>query len=502
MSGIQLTLSLQKMTFLSGESMELEVCVINNGTEDVSLQTSPDVAVEYELRSIDEGIVQYRISSNDLPWRNESEAPEEDPEFDSVLSGQSVSYVEDIASYVSGGIGAGSYHLVALCKTSNGVYESQPEKIVVQQPQVGRYHMDFCTYSGSFVSILTHQDSDQKSFVYQRETTTSLGDYGVFYRYAEFEKLKDLTSSTHTAPRLRGRWFAVVQEDNFSAFLTDEGDLIAGLSETPLELTQPGLIQPGFQLDPAGKERFGPALFLVKGMQDQQAYVQPFSVSPDAIKPGKKIHLGSSLPEQIMAGYSKARPGNEIVLAWMEKTAGGFRILRWTLTRNGDPTTPDPVVVLEKDFPLLDLQLAPISVSEDHWVHALIGPVKIEEVEENKQVVRRIVHLSYLRIPLVGSEAKIEEYEFQAPEGSNETPATGWAISGFSTGGCRVVAEFGNDILHASARKFSSWEVLSSGLIQTRHLHLAAAMRDYWCATWVGATGDIIYGPDPDYEFE
>jgi hypothetical protein len=499
MANIQLTLSLYKTDYMSGESIVLGVTITNNGNEVVSLQATPEWSVQYELLSPDERKVIYKISSNDLPWRTDPDAPVLELEFDEIPPGESISYEEDIASYVSGAICAGEYNLVAQGKINDELFKSEPAKIVIHPSQYRFFNTEYCTYSGSFVSILEHQDIDKKFYGYLRESMTILADYGVFYRYTACEKLQDIGFSVYADSRIRGRWAAHIQNGTFNASLTDEGDLLGRSSEISLELTQPQLVKPGFQMIPAGNDRFGPALFMVKGLHNNQAVIQPYTVSIDCTKKGERIQLGTTLPEKIIAGFSTSRQGREIVLAWPEKNGTGFRIVTRTLSKEGLPVASEPVTVLKKDVPLLAMELAPISTDQEHWIHALYGPVRVEEVKTDDQV-KKIVVLAYCRIPLNGTGQAIQEYPVQAPEGSYEKPVELLAISGYTTGGLHIIAKHNEDILHASAKKFTGWSVLFSGLSQTSNLHLAADMSNYWCAIWFDPERGIMYGPNPDFD--
>ncbi len=499
MGNIQLAVSLHKTVFMSGEAMKLEATITNNGDSDVSLQISPDWSCSYELRSIDKGIVRYKISSNDLPWRSNPDAPEDEPEYDIIPSGQSQSYDEDIASYVSGEIASGEYELIAQCKTDKDIVKSTPIKVVVQQPQIRRYNMAYCQYSGSFVSVFDHQGADKKTSIYQRVTSTTLADYGVFHPYPTGEEVQDIGTSVYAFPRLKGRWMAFVREGKIGAFLANGPNILGNPSEIPAEMTQLGLVMPGFQMAPVDKERFGPALFMVKGLQDKQAYVQAYTFSLNKIEKKESFRLGNILPEKIMAGFSPARKGREIILAWAEENKSGFRLITQTMTKEGEVASPKPAVIFENDFPLLALELAPISVDEEHLVHALVGPTKVEEIIENGQP-QKIMYLSYFRIPTIDTRKKVEEYQVKVPTGSYETPVELWAISGYTTGSLQIIAKHKENILHASAQKFTGWKVLFSGLKQTSNLHLAAALRDYWSAIWIDPAHEIMYEPAPDLD--
>lgn len=455
-----------------GESLAVSVVLTNAGAAacEVVAPGSPDPPpLSFELRAAASGAVVHQVSRQalEVELAGDEEWEPLDSELLSLASGAAVTYQADLSELTLSSFAPGDYQLVARYQGSTPV-DSPPVALRVVVPQVHHLASLACPVRRLICTAYDHLGQGAVKLL-SREPFAEDPDSGVFYRWLSFtglDQLGGVSLAIHTAPRAEGRWLAWIQQRHLSA-VRPWGDTL-GLQVNPrrLALEASLLAEPGFQLAD------GSGLFVAAGEVSGEAYVTLVSLSGETAGPSTVVPLAPELPGRLLACLSE--DCGRIHLVWSEGS-GPVRILRRTYRVDGRPEDPAPALLLERDAPLLALELFPRDCEPSGgYAHALLGPPEPD------------APLSYFRLPLGSAGWKLEEWQVPLPD----DPVDDWAIAASPADGLPVAARCGDRLLLARARLASGWQQVSEGMMGLTHLHLlvteGARLWAGWCEPGVG----------------
>ncbi|HEY3820370.1 MAG TPA: hypothetical protein VGL81_24565 [Polyangiaceae bacterium] len=500
LDAVRLTLTVARPTVIAGESLPVVLTIRNETSDAATLTIGATSPAVYELTPPNGAAPVVRSPAEGLAINlGDARVPPPESIRETVAPGESFVIEDDPAACHEEVVPPGDYALRASCPVDGWSLSSDEVPVSVRRAVISTLVESYCPHTGSQAQAFDHRDEEGHTWLFLRDTGSERAETQAFRRLVELPgegPVHGLSVAVHAVPRLSGRWTGWLRGSAFGACHARGASVTARPAPVPVGLARPVLVAHGLQREsatpPPSRFRPGDGVFLVAGEHDGVASIQPFVATAAAIVPGEIAPLCIRLPRRILARWSPEAGRVDVVWAetvWVQTSRASTRIFTRAYTLSGQALSAAPVLLYERPFPLLALEMFPVDTRETTAeIHALLGP-------EGDERTGRLV---YARIPLEPS-APVEHHHLPVPNAMLE----GLAISSLHAGGLLVLASHGSEIWRASALDDPEWRRLRtvSGP-SVEHLRVAASPARYWAALGVDPERGVVCVRDPAYSRE
>ncbi len=493
METIGLELRLAKEEFIFWESMPVNVTVSNKGDAAVDLPQGEAIPITYEFRSPSDGETKASVLATnrwEMLTRDKDSPPREISE-EELEPGKTRELVADPVLYAMKGLPPGDYRLVGVLEAPDGDVESDPAPVRVVPARIGHVSTQWCSFRKVRPVIFDHEDSDGDRWLFHLESMGHFISSDVFRRGGRLEgpgPVEGLAVSMDVEAGCSGRWSAWLQDGRFNALCWELG-VVGKPSPVPVGLENARLIQPGFQFAPQGGGFFavGEGLFFVAGTDGGKVRIKAFRTSKEKIVAVGEMPLGKVLPERILGRCTPAKAGSEIDLAWSETENGATRVFNLACDKKANPSSSKPLLLYERESALLAMEMAPVGLGSEGYVHALFG---LEEADDPADPAKKMNAATYAIFPTRKPSANPETFVLRAPA----EPANLWAISPYPIAVRLVLAHAGKNIVHAVAGDDSGWTIAQADIDDVQALFLISSDHNpNWYPMWASPSSGVDY---------
>ncbi len=310
---------------ISGESIPFRTVVENRGTAPLRVP-SPESPSQfaYELRSQREGGRTYLVSAAIRNQRRSTHIPVPVPiRYEMLAPRQRLEWNEDLAEFLDEGIEPGTYSVTVMYAAAGAT--SPRARLTVAADHVES--LSSAPSERTLTSVQAYRGTDGGVILLQRESLLDPRE-GVFYRRQTLPGGAPVAvaNAIDVVAAGSGRWFAWLRDHVLTASVGWGDRTILTPEAVRLEVTQPELLSPGYQVD------VGTALF---GVIDRRGnHVRLLTFLADSA--GLKAHWAAELTA---AGAGKVewncQPDGSVTVVWEEPAAG--RLLSQEFRADGHP---------------------------------------------------------------------------------------------------------------------------------------------------------------------
>lgn len=464
-AGMQFTVSTRNPEIIIGESLPVEVRLLNSGGSIIQVPSPDSPSVfEYMLRTAPGQAPVLSLSRRfAVAARADDTMPAPPLTMVPLQPGAGQTYQENIADYAVSPIPAGKYLLSVAWQSGTGRVESPGIPLTVTPPQV-------VTVDGVGAGLLlAHRNANSVTTLLQREQSAGLLADGTWHRRADIPAGVQVTG-TASAARIEGgtgpRWFAWLQGEAAGAGAAEGKTLFLRVDPISTGLRAAALQGIGWQetnesalfaalgAGPKGGATLGLLIFTDNGQG--QARLVPLAPA------GLPLRWAVRLTPPVASGHY------DIVMATQEGQM--MKLIRQTV-RSGKATAEAPVTLIERAEPLAALSFETLTgENKRDVVDALFGPMG-----DNAR-------MTVMRLPLSGG-APIAEWRFTAPVTPDKKRPSAWALAQHTLVNPPVLAKSGDKLMARRAGGNSPWVTVAENAAQADHLRLEVVDDQVW-AIW------------------
>ncbi len=475
MQRLELKTSLLRTEVLAGESVPITVSISNRGDAPAKVHSSDsDSPFVFQLLPPGTGPAVHTLSQRQsrLVRGGGEPLPQFTPLMEDLAPGKTVQHEADLADLATEPIRPGHYRVVAHYEIGGQEIVSPPVDLAVVAPRIETIAGLVSPLTGRLALVFSHHAADGATIVFQRESAARNPDLGISLRCVERGAgvpVAGLSQAIELGDAPGRRWLAWLEGDRIGAAMASMTVRPASLDPAPVGLSAPKLLPVGRKHDD------GRVVFLVVGGDRGKPAVKEVTFSVRTAPGMRELGLGAAaVPEELLVHYRPDGTDADVSLVWAEVTGGKVSLFRRTFGPGQSGMQGEYKKIFERPGSLLSLDMSPFGIDSISLLFAPAGES------------RKIIHA---RIPLFDEKSAVED-SIDAPKENVEE----WAVAAASAGLFRIIARAGDRLLRL-APGAASWDVVTAGARDARHLRLYTLPGGRFCAVWDDPQEGIRFQP-------
>jgi len=472
---LELTASFLRTEVLAGESVPITVSISNRGDVPAKVHSSDSESpFVFQLLPAGNGPAMYTLSQrqSQLVQGGGEPLPRYTPPMEELAPGATVQHENDLADFATKPILPGRYRVVAHYEIGGQEFASPPVELAVVVPRIEILAGLVSPLTGSLALAFSHRAADGATIVFQRESETRNPDLGVSLRCVERGAgalIAGLSQAIELEDAPGRRWLAWLEGDRIGATMTSMIGRPSSLDPIPVGLTAPRLLPVGRKHDD------GRVVFLVAGGDRGGPAVKEVTFSARAAPGTRVLGLGAAaVPEELQVHYRRNGTDADVSLVWAEVSGGKVSLFRRSFGPGQSGMQGEYKKIFERAGSLLSLDMSPFGIDT---ISLLLAPAG-----ESRKIL-------YVRIPLFDEKNAVEDSIVVPKENVEE-----WAVAAASADLFRIIARAGDRLLRL-APGAASWDVVTAGARDARHLRLYTLPGGRFCAVWDDPQEGIRFQP-------